>query len=537
MIKKLIYYMLSISFFGLFSCSKDVEFHSDPYQQGKEPLGIVIESTQKPAPETGGPGTLVKFKVTGLTNYKEKAIFTFNGQKAEIVSITDGEITVKVPEFASTGKTTILIDDIVFYGPNFTVLGKVQLDPTWQAKYGVSGGSSYIADILTTIEDKRVLVGDFSNYENKGNIKPNNRIVRTFRNGEYDASFRVGNGSNGSLNSIIQIQNAYYIAGNFSGFDQRTDNISNLTRINLNGQIDTMEVKPFRPPHLPDTLKYYPKFNGGFNQAVFRIFQHRGKILAVGDFRFHIHRIYGKPNYMETRDSVILDSTEIRSVALLNLDGTLDKTFRFSGNKALSGANGFVNAYYHETGALKGKTVVYGKFSNFDGQAAGNIVRLNEDGTVDKTFNIGTGANFTVSNVTYNDKTGKYVLTGGFKMFNNVNSPYLILLNSNGSIDNTFKVKSFGTGSAGYAKQLDDGLIVVSGGFKEYNGIARSGFMILDSKGDLVKGMNNSGLVQGYISKVIETKSDDGKRALLLLGGFSKFDNVDARGITRITIE
>src|SRR5690606_21999366 len=260
---------------------------------------------------------------------------------------------------------------------------------------------------------------------------------------EYDASFKVGTGAQGFLGSIIQIQNSYFIAGSFSGFSQRTDNISNITKLNINGEIDTMAVKPYRPPHLPDTLKYYPKFNGGFDNTINNIHEHNGKILAVGSFRFHINRIYGKPNFMETRDSVILDSTEIRSVALLNLDGTLDKTFRFTGNKAFSGANGSTNSYYHNAGALKGKTVIYGSFTTFDGESAGYIVRLNADGTVDKTFNIGKGASYGINSVNYNDKLGKYIITGGFKSFNGTNSPYMVILNSNGSIDNTFKVKDF----------------------------------------------------------------------------------------------
>ena len=529
------YYIIAMACLGSFSCSKDVEFHSEPYQEGKAALGIVIDRSQKPSPETGGPGTLVKLKVKGLNAYKDKAVFTFNGQKAEIVSISDEEITVKVPDFASTGATTILIDDILFHGPNFMVQGKIKIDPTWQAKYGATGGS--MIDMLTTTDGKNIFVGAFTNYENKGNIKPNNRIVRTFPNGEYDASFRVGNGVQGFLSSIIQIQNGYYIAGSFSGFDQRTDNISNLTRINLNGQIDTMAVKPFRPPHLPDTTKYYPKFNGGFNNAIDNIYEHKGKILAVGSFRYHIHRIYGKPNYMETRDSVILDSTEIRSVALLNLDGTLDKSFRFSNGKAFLGANGSTEAYYHKSGALKGKTVIFGSFSSFDGEAAGNIVRLNEDGTVDKTFNIGKGASYKIESVTFNEKTNKYIITGGFKTFNNVASPQMVMLNANGTVDNTFKPKELNEGFISYALQLEDGNIAVSGSFGEYGGIARSNFLIIDSKGDLVKGMNNTGYVDREIFKIIETKSDDGKRALLLLGDFDKFDNIDARKITRITIE
>ncbi|MGH2622506.1 MAG: delta-60 repeat domain-containing protein, partial [Sphingobacterium sp.] len=356
--------------------------------------------------------------------------------------------------------------------------------------------------------------------------------------GQYDASFRVGNGSNGYLSSIVQIQNNYYLAGSFSGFDQRTDNISNLTKIDLNGKIDTMPISPFRPPHLLDTIKYYPRFNGGFNAAVNDIYNHNGKILAVGNFRFHINRIYGKPNFMETRDSIILDSTEIRTVALLNLDGTLDKTFRFAGEKALSGANGNVSSYYHDSGPLKGKLVIFGAFKTFDGQPYGHIVRLNADGTIDNTFNVGgEGANVNINGVTYNEVTKQYTVVGQFVTFNGVTSPRMVLLNSDGKVDNNFKVKDFGRGSPGYAKQLDDGLIAVSGGFREYGGIVRQNFMIIDSEGDLVPGMNNSGELRGYVYKIIESKSDDGKRALLLLGGFSKFNNIDARNITRLIIE
>ena len=69
----------------------------------------------------------------------------------------------------------------------------------------------------------------------------------------------------------------------------------------------------------------------------------------------------------------------------------------------------------------------------------------------------------------------------------------MVLLNADGTIDENFQVKDFAEGYPSYAKQLDDGLIVASGGFREYDGIARSGFLIMDYQGDLVPGMNNSG--------------------------------------------
>ncbi|MFZ4260650.1 DUF5008 domain-containing protein [Sphingobacterium sp. HJSM2_6] len=520
---------------ALSSCNKEIEFHSNPYEEGKQAIGIVMERTQLPSPSVGTPGTEVKIKATGLLAFREKLKFFFNGQIAEIISVTDQDLTVKVPEFASSGITFINVDDIVVYGPEFDVVGKIQIDPSWQALIGTNNG---INNLFETPDDKIIYVGSFTNYENRGLVKPINRLVRTYKNGNYDVSWRTGTGANGSLNSLVQIGNHYYIGGAFSGYDQRRDNISNLTRIHVAGQIDTMPVIPFRRPDQTDTIKYYPTFNGGFEGSVNKIYNHENKILAVGNFRYHINRIYGKPNFMETRDSVILDSTEIRNVARLNLDGTLDKTYRFNNNTALPGANGNVNSYFHEEGTLKGKLLVYGNFNRFDNTPVGYITRLNANGTIDQSFNVGgEGANYRISNVSYNETTGKYILVGDFRSFNGVNTPKMVMLNSDGSIDDSFKVQVFDTGSPSFAQQLDDGLIVVSGQFNNYGGIIRKRFMILDSSGQLASGLNTTGMLNGSLSKVVETQSDDGRRALLLIGYFSKFDEYNPQNIIRLIIE
>ncbi|WP_099366106.1 DUF5008 domain-containing protein [Sphingobacterium sp. 1.A.4] len=519
---------------ALSSCNKEVEFFSEPYPEGKENLLVKMDRTLKTSPEFGAPGTEVTIKVTGLEAYKDKAIFNFNGEKAEIVSINDEQIVVKVPTFASTGVTSIYIDDMIVFGPKFTVSGKVNIDPTWGATKGSNGS---INANLWTIDEKYIFVGNFSNYEEKGSVKPINKLVRTFRNGTYDISWRTGDGSNGNINSILQYQDHYYISGGFSGYDQRKDNISNITRIHLSGRIDTMGIKPFRRPEQNDTTKYYPTFNGGFDQFVANIYEHNGKIIASGNFRYHINRIYGEPNFMETKDSVILDSTEIRHVARLNTDGTLDKTYRFTGDKAFAGANGSIETFFHDEGPLKGKIVVFGRFNRFDETTVGNIVRLNADGTVDASFNTGSGANFKVNKVTYNPITKKYVVVGEFKSFNGVETARMVLLNEDGSIDNTFKAKSFGNGYPWYAKQLNDGLIVVSGGFIEYGGVAKNRFMFLKPDGSLAEGYNNIGQMNGSLNRIIETTSEDGKRAILLLGSFTRIDDFVANNITRLILE
>ncbi len=63
--------------------------------------------------------------------------------------------------------------------------------------------------------------------------------------------------------------------------------------------------------------------------------------------------------------------------------------------------------------------------------------RLNEDGTVDNTFNMGTGANFE-TNVILLQPDGKILLGGDFTGFNGVSRRSIARLNEDGSLDTSF---------------------------------------------------------------------------------------------------
>jgi hypothetical protein len=269
------------------------------------------------------------------------------------------------------------------------------------------------------------------------------------------------------------------------------------------------------------------------------LYNHQGKILATGNFRYYVKRTYDKPNYDFTRDTVILDSTEIRQILRLNLDGSLDKTYRFDvgTNKGNVGANGQVDTYMHTEAEKLEKLVVFGNFNTFDGQAAGRIIRLKADGAIDPTFNAGSGADNSIGSLTYNVITKKYIITGSFTKYNGKTAMGIAMLNEDGSLDESFTSKVLDGGYANFAKQLTSGLIVVSGGFKKYNNITRNGFMVLTNKGELAQGYNATGPFGGGLSDVIETKSADGKKALLLIGGFYRFDNQPVNNIIRVTIE
>lgn len=535
MIKKYAYIACSLLVvLGFQGCSKEDEIFEEPYQQGREPLGIKIDPTQVPQPAAGTPGTVVNITGTGMLEYQDKLTFMFNGEPAEIVEVTETNVKVKVPDFASTGVTSVAVDDVIVFGPDFTVEGYIRLDPTFRA---TAGTNRWVDKAVKMPDGKQFIVGGFTNYDNKGIIRPINRIARTFSDGTYDPSFRSGSAANGPLSSFLPFGNKYVITGGFSGYGQRTGDISNITLLNTNGTIDTMGIHTFRRPDQNDTIKYFPSFNGGTDGFISDVYEQDGKLIVAGDFRYYISRRYDEPNLYETRDTTILDSIEARQIIRLHADGRLDKTFRFDGDNTFRAANGNINTYMHQEGILAGKILVSGMFTTFDGQPAGYITRLNADGTIDEDFNAGSGANYWIHSATYNEHLEKYVITGRFKTYDGVSAVGIAVLNKDGSLDPSFQAQVLENGYAAYAEMLDDGLILVSGGFTRYGGITRNGFMMLNPDGSLAPGYNATGIFRGYLNDVVETRSEDNKRALLLIGDFDRFNNEEVHDIIRVILE
>ncbi|HYF36326.1 MAG TPA: delta-60 repeat domain-containing protein, partial [Prosthecobacter sp.] len=88
-----------------------------------------------------------------------------------------------------------------------------------------------------------------------------------------------------------------------------------------------------------------------------------------------------------------VNGSDATSLARLNADGTLDSTFNlgaglFDGDPATGGAVGAVNAIAVQP---DGKVLVAGRFTLVNGQAVPYLGRLNTDGSVDTTFNSGVG--------------------------------------------------------------------------------------------------------------------------------------------------
>ncbi|MCC8424885.1 DUF5008 domain-containing protein [Mucilaginibacter sp. UR6-11] len=535
---KLKYTGLLIVLAGLLvgGCKKNKQVFPDPYSGARSPLGIVTNPQQIPVPASGTAGTIVSISATGLLPYKDQLTFLFNGQPAKITEITATGIKVEVPSKASSGVTAFVVNGQLVFGPLFTVVGKVNLDPTYVNVAGTDGPVLKAFPIPLTTQ--LMIMGNFTNYNNQGRVVHINRLTRAFADGSWDRSFTPGAGANATVYDMAQVGPYYYIVGDFSAYAQQSGNVSRIAKINTNGLIDTVAVTTYLKK-----IKFVPTFNGGLTGTVRSIYPvGTSKMIVTGDFNFYTSRRYDQNTY-DAKDSTIIDSVDVRQLVKLNDDGSIDPSWRFDPNapgyrgrpgKSLPGANGPIRTLMQSDG----KILVYGQFTTFDNAPANNILRLNADGSIDPTFNVGSGVDFGINFACYNAALNKYILVGPFSKYNGKASQYMVQINAaDGSIDPTFTAKVFDGGIPTFAKLLNDGIAVINGGFKSYDGVIRNGFAVLDATGALKDGYNTIGNVSGNIYDIYETTSADNKRALLIMGSFYSFDNQVKNNIVRVTFE
>lgn len=529
----------------LAGCKKQSTDHADPYSGGKEPLDLTFNNASAPSPASGVAGTLVTFQAKGLKKFNtdgpDKLQFTFNGELAEIIEITDNTIVVKVPESASSGATAVTVGDQVFFGPQFKVIGKIMIDPFFKAKAGADN------DIVTAtvLPDGRLLLGgEFTNYDNQASeLAPTRRIVLTAADGEIDRTYRFGKGTNDRITAIIPSSNQQklFLGGTFGAYDVMERFINNITTTLYNGTVDTISTPSF------NGTVTVPAFNGGTNAAVIKLFPDGDKVIAVGNFSYYLSRRYAEPSKNNKphptlpdvfvhADTVYVDSVEMKQLIRFHADGSLDKSYHFdiAANRSLAGGNGSIT---HAMQQADGKLILVGNFSRWNGVPAGRIVRLNTDGSIDNTFNVGAGANAGISRISYSAVTHKFLLTGTFGSFNGVPVNNMVMLNEDGSVDQGFVARDFSNGYPNFVKQLQNGLIVVGGSFSKYRNVRRPGFIVLSPDGNLAPGYNATGDFSGIIHDAVERINSEGKISLFLLGGISKFDGTVVNNITCIAFE
>lgn len=158
-------------------------------------------------------------------------------------------------------------------------------------------------------------------------------------------------------------------------------------------------------------------------------------------------------------------SESCRNVRRYNSDFTLDETF--SSPVFQSGNNGFVRDVVELS---NGKFIIVGHFEVVNETLISKIARLNSDGSLDSTFDVGSGFNNNALVVRLLSD-GSLLVGGTFEAYNEVNTGRLVKLNSDGVLDASFATNVNISDNINDIKVDSSGKIYVGGQFT--NGIIR----------------------------------------------------------------
>ncbi|WP_346238902.1 DUF5008 domain-containing protein [Niabella insulamsoli] len=533
--------LLAVCSGGILSCKKN-GVSEDPLY-AVSPEGLISFEDVPPSPSVAAEGSVVTIKVNGLKDHEGSFRFYINQTPADIVAVSNEEVRIRIPITASTGSCAIEIDGQFYFGPVIDIRGKLNIDPTFNATTSVSDNSIY--GIETRPLGGYLIYGAFRNYENKATalaaitglafIDNNGALLTTGSGSGLRPAFNIGTtGLNGTiLSAVVTSDNKVIAGGVFSSVNTR-GNISNISRFNANGSLDTTAFDIAGDGSLPTAIG--PAFNGGFSGAVNKLFNTSNGVVAIGNFFDYNSILYER----STSESPYVDKIRIGQVARVDIDGNIDSSFNL--NTSLRPVQGYTtaNGYIYDGVEMPGnKLLMVGNFTVFENQSAGRIVRIDlSTGRRDAAF-AATGANGSITKITYNSTTKKLLLTGEFTTFNGQPANGIVMLDENGNVDNSFDFKPVEGGIPNFAGQLNDGKIMVSGTFNKYNGIVRPGFMVLNPDGSLAVGYNNIGYFDGVVQDFVEFPSDTDPSInyVILVGSFNRYDSKDVGNIVKVRFQ
>ncbi len=204
----------------------------------------------------------------------------------------------------------------------------------------------------------------------------------------------------------------------------------------------------------------------------------------------------------------------------INEDGLRDETFT-------GGANGAVRSIAVQA---DGKAVIGGSFTQYLSVTRTRVARVNTDGSLDTSFDPGAGANDVVHAVAL-QSDGKVLVGGNFTTLGGQPRARIARLNTDGSLDNSFDT---GTGALGGEVRCvvvqPDGRILIAGNFTTYNGVSAVRFTRLMPDGSIDPSLNNVPLLNDRVHAI--ALGPDNK--IHLAGEFYESDGLGLQRVFRL---
>jgi len=202
----------------------------------------------------------------------------------------------------------------------------------------------------------------------------------------------------------------------------------------------------------PENDPFFASARGFDDDVLDMVMQPDGRVIIVGQFNSAA-------------------GVSSKKIVRLQTNGNIDSTFNTG-----TGADGDINTVELQP---DGKVLVGGAFSNFNGVPVGKIARLLPDGSLDPTFDTGSGVSGAqVINAIALTPLGDVIVGGNFSNFNGSSVNKIVRLNANGMLDQAFTGGSNfnNSGTINVIKVYGGSTILVGGSFSSGFALARLQF-------------------------------------------------------------
>jgi uncharacterized delta-60 repeat protein len=368
--------------------------------------------------------------------------------------------------------------------------------PYWRRLYAGGYHFNFTSSVDHTKVAPKFQPDSLNNYKTRAIVNQSNNANYSFLDSRFATTANAGGGFNSTVFAIdYQSNGKIIVGGNFTSFNGTT--VNRICRLNPDGTEDTT---------------FTGNIGSGFSSGTVLTIkvQPDGKILVGGVF-------------------TSFNGNSVNSICRLNLNGTIDTTFK---SNIGSGVSGEVNSIK----LLSDNTIIVGgSFTIFDGKTVGYIVKLDPDGKYNSSFttNTGTGFNEVVLSLDIDPSDNIYV-GGNFRDFNGNTVYYAAKIDGTGFEDSTFSSNiSTNLNAQVNAIRYNSNKVLIGGDFTGAFGTGLNHIYQLNSDGtqdtDFMAQATNYGAGSGYDNKVftIEAVADG-----WLVGG--RFTDYSGNTISRI---
>jgi uncharacterized delta-60 repeat protein len=334
-------------------------------------------------------------------------------------------------------------------------------------------------------DGKLIVGGEYLNFN--GSSTP--YLCRLLPDGSKDLSFAMGASFSANIYStLLQADGKIIVGGSFTTFNGSS--AGKLIRLNTDGSRDNS----------------FDTAIAASTGIVYSIaLQSDGNVIIVGSFTKY-------------------NNTTANKITRILPNGNLDTTFATG-----TGASGVINTVQIQS---DGKVIIAGTFTTFNGVSCNRIIRLNPNGSIDTTFSIGTGFNDDARTLAL-QTDGKILVGGDFTTYNGIGANRIVRLNTDGTVDSSFNLGSGFSDSGVYVIKLGaGGSIMVGGSFNaKFNGVDVNKIVSLDANGVLNPAFD---IGTGPASSTVLTMVNESAGSWYMGGSFSVFDSQNQGRLAKI---